>query len=123
MAKSHPSAASPSPSGCPRPSTRRRAPWQRQQSGGAGARTLHRRSAWCLLRRYYYNYYWFFDLDELLAASETIEPRPYGYGRWSVPFDDGGRHHIIGGTFDPARTTLYLSLENAGRVGITVVRR
>ena len=65
----------------------------------------------------YYNYYWFFDVDEILAATETYEPRPYAYGRWSVPFDDGGRHRIIGGTFDPATMTLYLSLENAGQVG------
>jgi len=65
----------------------------------------------------YYNYYWFFDVDEILAASETFEPRPYAYGPWPVPFDDGGRHHIIGGTFDPATMTLYLSLENAGQVG------
>lgn len=65
----------------------------------------------------YYNYYWYFDLDEILAAAETYEPRPYAYGRWSVPFDDGGRHHIIGGAIDQATSTLYLALANAGQVG------
>lgn len=65
----------------------------------------------------YDNYYWFFDLDEILAASEAYEPRPYAYGRWSVPFDEAGRHRILGGTFDEATRTLYVSLANAGQVG------
>jgi hypothetical protein len=64
-----------------------------------------------------YNYYWLFDLDTILAASAPHEPRPYAYGRFSVPFDDGGRHGIIGGTFDEAGGVLYLALENAGQVG------
>jgi hypothetical protein len=64
-----------------------------------------------------YNYYWFFDLDEILAADEVYEPRPYEYGRWSVPFDDGGAHEIRGGAFDPASRRLYLALEGAGQVG------
>jgi hypothetical protein len=65
----------------------------------------------------YYNYYWFFDLDEILGASASYEPRPYAFGRWSVPFDDGGEHRIIGGTFDDAARVLYLSLDAAGQVG------
>jgi hypothetical protein len=65
----------------------------------------------------YYNYYWFFDLDDILAASEPYEPRPYAFGRWSVPFDDGGEHRIIGGTFDESGRVLYLSLDAAGQVG------
>ena len=65
----------------------------------------------------YYNHYWFFDLDEILAASEPWEPRPYAFGRWSVPFDDGGRHAILGGTYDPEGHTLYLALDGAGQVG------
>lgn len=64
-----------------------------------------------------YNYYWFFDLDEILAAGEVWQPRPYAYGRWSVPFDDDGAHEIQGGAFDPVNATLYLALEGAGRVG------
>lgn len=64
-----------------------------------------------------YNYHWFFDLDEILAAGEVWEPRPYAYGRWSVPFDGDGQHEIQGGAFDPVNHTLYLALEGAGQVG------
>ena len=64
-----------------------------------------------------YNYYWLFDLDEIVGAEASSDPRPYAHGRWSVPFDDGGRHHIIGGTLDPATDTLYLALSEAGQVG------
>jgi hypothetical protein len=64
-----------------------------------------------------YNYYWLFDLDTILSASAPYAPRPYAYGRWSLPFDNGGRHKIIGGAFDPGSGTLYLCLENAGQTG------
>lgn len=64
-----------------------------------------------------YNYYWFFDVDEILAAKATHEPRPYAYGRWKVPFDGGHEHEIIGGTFDPKSGTLYFALGGAGQVG------
>ena len=64
-----------------------------------------------------YNYYWLFDMDEILAASEVYEPRPYAYDRWSVPFDDGGSHSIIGGAFNPVDRVLYLALGGAGQVG------
>ena len=65
----------------------------------------------------YSNYYWLFDLDELLAAESLSDPRPYDYGAWQVPFDDGGSHRIIGGAYDPEEGVLYLSLGNAGQVG------
>jgi len=60
---------------------------------------------------------WFFDVDEILAAENVYDPRPYAYGKWSVPFDDGGRHLVIGATFDPATSTLYVALESAAQVG------
>ncbi len=65
----------------------------------------------------YSNAYWLFDVDDILAADDTHLPRPYASGYWSVPFDDDGRHAIIGGTFDPGTATLYLALGNAGQVG------
>lgn len=65
----------------------------------------------------YYNYYWFFDVEEILSADEVHEPRPYDYGRWSVPFDDDGAHKIIGGAWNPDEQVLYLSLSNAAQVG------
>lgn len=64
-----------------------------------------------------YNYYWLFDVDEILAAKAPHEPRPYAHGRWSVPFDGGHQHEIIGGTLDPGSGTLYLALGGAGQVG------
>lgn len=64
-----------------------------------------------------YNYYWFFDLEEILAASELSDPRPYAFGRWSVPFDRDGAHEIIGGAYAADEDVLYLSLGGAGQVG------
>lgn len=64
-----------------------------------------------------YNYYWLFDLDEILDAENAYDPRPYAYGRWSVPFDGGHEHPILGGTYDPSRGILYVSLAGAGQVG------
>ena len=63
-----------------------------------------------------YNYYWFFDVDEILAASDVYEPRPYAYGKWSIPYDKNGEHLIIGGTFDDVTNTLYLALDGAAIV-------
>ena len=65
----------------------------------------------------YDNAYWLFDVHDILAADDVHLPRPYSYGTWSVPFDDGGSHRLIGGTFDQTDATLYLALENAGQVG------
>lgn len=65
----------------------------------------------------YYNYYWFFDVDEILAASDVSEPRPYAYGRWSVPFGEAGEHAIIGGAWAPDRGQLFLALDAAGQTG------
>jgi hypothetical protein len=65
----------------------------------------------------YYNYYWLFDVQEIIDAVEPYDIQPYAYGAWSVPFDDNGAHHIIGGTFDDGNGILYLSLSGAGQVG------
>ncbi|NOY91939.1 MAG: hypothetical protein GXP55_12150 [Deltaproteobacteria bacterium] len=64
-----------------------------------------------------YNYYWFFDVDEILAAENVYDPRPYAYGKWTVPFEDGGKHRVIGASFDPATSTLYVALQGAAQVG------
>ena len=64
-----------------------------------------------------YNYYWLFDVREILAASHMSDPRPYSYGRVSVPFDNEGNFKITGGTFDPDTGMLYLTLARAGSVG------
>lgn len=65
----------------------------------------------------YTNAYWLFDVDEILSASELSAPRPYAYGAWDVPFDEGGRHAIIGATLDAEGGVLYLALQNAAQVG------
>ncbi len=64
-----------------------------------------------------YNYYWLFDIDEILGADNVYDPRPYDYGKWSVPYDDGGANKVIGATFDPDGGVLYVALGNAAQVG------
>jgi len=64
-----------------------------------------------------YNYYWLFDVDEILAARNVSDPRPYDFGVWSLPYDDEGRYKIVGATFDPADGVLYVALGEAGQVG------
>ncbi len=64
-----------------------------------------------------YNYYWLFDVNDILNASSVHAPRPYDYGKLSIPFDQNGKLSVIGGSYDPSNNTLYLSLENAGQVG------
>lgn len=59
------------------------------------------------------NYYWFFNLDDILNAKKVYDPRPYAFGKISVPFDDHGSHQISGASFDPIDKTLYLSLYGA----------
>ena len=64
-----------------------------------------------------YNYYWFFDVREILAARNAYDPRPYAYGRWSVPFDRNGAHKIVGASFDPTEGVIYIPLGGAGQIG------
>lgn len=63
------------------------------------------------------NAYWLFDVNDILVADDVHLPRPYAFGEWSIPFDEDGEHEILGGAFDPATSTLYLSLSAAGQVG------
>ncbi|MBW2527627.1 MAG: hypothetical protein JRI23_25825, partial [Deltaproteobacteria bacterium] len=65
----------------------------------------------------YTNYYWLFDVEEILAADNVFDPQPYDYGVWDVPFDEGGRHAVIGATLDPQSGTLYVAIANAGQLG------
>ena len=46
-----------------------------------------------------------------------FDPQPYAYGIWDVPFDEGGRHEVIGATLDTDTETLYVALANAGQLG------
>ncbi len=64
-----------------------------------------------------YNYYWLFDVREILAAENAYEPRPYAYGRWSLPFDQDGAHKVVGATFDSAERVVYIALGGAGQSG------
>jgi len=65
----------------------------------------------------YTNYYWFYNVDDILSASELYEPRPYAYGSFDVPFDGDGTRPIIGATFDPTNNTLYLAVKDAAQLG------
>lgn len=64
-----------------------------------------------------YNYYWLYNIDDIVAANTVSDPRPYAFGKLSLPFDDNGEHKIIGGTVDTTSNTLYIALSNAGQVG------
>jgi hypothetical protein len=66
-----------------------------------------------------YQYYWLWDLADMVAVKEdeleSHAVRPYEYGRFDTPFQDGGFRPIGGGTFDPASGLLYLSVRGADR--------
>src|SRR5690606_21074811 len=65
-------------------------------------------------------YYWLFDLNDLLKVksgqvlSHTVVP--YGYGKLPGGYPSNGINPIIGATFDPARSLLYVSLEGGEAV-------
>lgn len=64
----------------------------------------------------YYQYYWLWDVNDLVAVRngtlESYEVRPYEYGIFSTPFENGTAQ-IGGGSFDPASGLLYLSIQKA----------
>jgi hypothetical protein len=64
-----------------------------------------------------YNYYWFFAIDEILAAENAYRPQQYTYGIWGIPYDNNGLNRILGGAIDNSSGTLYLTIENAAKVG------
>jgi len=65
----------------------------------------------------YSNYYWFYNVEDILSASELYQPKPYAYGSFDVPFDAEGKRPIIGATFDTTTKTLYLAVRNAAQLG------
>ena len=68
-----------------------------------------------------HTFYALFDLDEILAASNTWTPRPYEYGHFPTPFARYGNYTtpgqisdtIGGGAWDPASRRLYVTLPAA----------
>lgn len=60
-----------------------------------------------------YNYYWLFDVEDIL---DKRMPIPYDYGIWQLPFDQGGKHNIIGAAVDNENRRLYIALRAAGQV-------
>jgi len=67
------------------------------------------------------NYYWLYDVNDILAANNEFEPKPYEYGPLEVPFDtregQASTLTIIGATFDVSKKMLYLALKNAAQIG------
>jgi hypothetical protein len=51
-------------------------------------------------------------------ASEPWEVKPVSYGKWSHPYDEGGDVKVLGAVYDDKSATLYVSLKEAGQVGI-----
>jgi hypothetical protein len=64
-----------------------------------------------------YNYFWLFNIDDMRSAENPWDVRPVSYGKWSHPYDNGGRNRVLGATFDDTTSTLYLSVKDAARVG------
>ena len=64
-----------------------------------------------------YNYYWFWDMNDLLdvkaGAKLGHDVRPYAYGKFDVPFQNGSFQSIAGGSFDSGDGTLYFSVDRA----------
>lgn len=65
-----------------------------------------------------YPYYWLFDINDFdkvrkgqMASSDI---RPYGYGKFNVPFTKAGNWNpVSGGSYDETTGTLYLSIYKA----------
>ena len=64
-----------------------------------------------------YNYYWFYDINDILAAANPCDIRPYSHGIWNVPYDDNGNHKVTGATFDHEKNKLYVALRGAAQIG------
>ncbi len=65
-----------------------------------------------------YNYFWLYNIDDILSAEEPFLPRPFSYGKWSHPYDQSGSKQVIGATYDLENKRLFLSISEAGQVGI-----
>lgn len=63
----------------------------------------------------YDNFYWLFDMNDLLKVKAgkiaSYSVVPYAYGRMSVPYAKNGYNAFSGGTYDPAKGLLYVTLE------------
>ncbi len=63
-----------------------------------------------------YTYYWLWDVADLIAVKNgemnSYDVRPYDYGVFDVPFPT---RQIGGGSYDPDKQLLYLSLQRADR--------
>lgn len=63
----------------------------------------------------YANYYWLWDMNDLLKVKagqmNAYDVKPYAYGRFDRPYASNGFNPVLGGAFDEATNTLYLSLE------------
>jgi hypothetical protein len=66
----------------------------------------------------YYNYFWLYNVNDIANASEPWEVKPVSYGKWSHPYDEGGDVKVLGAVYDDKSATLYVSLKEAGQVGI-----
>ena len=60
-------------------------------------------------------FYWFFDLNDILDADHTNEPRPYAYGHYNNFYSPEGvpsgvMNTVNSGTWDEENKRLYLSL-------------
>jgi hypothetical protein len=64
-----------------------------------------------------YNYFWLFDINDIISADEPWLTRPISYGKWSHPYDKGGRHSVLGASYNGESSVLYISLREAGQVG------
>lgn len=63
----------------------------------------------------YANYYWLYDMNDLLKVKAGQIPSysvmPYAYGKLPSNYPQSGFNGILGATFDPAKSVLYMSLE------------
>jgi hypothetical protein len=60
-----------------------------------------------------YNYFWLFNVNDILSAENPSDPRPFSYGKWSMPFKGA----LIGAVADLSRDMLYITIKDAGRIG------
>ncbi len=63
-----------------------------------------------------YNYFWLFNIDDIVNAKQPWMVKPFSYGKWSHPYDNGGKRKIIGATYDIESRRLFLSISGAGRI-------
>jgi hypothetical protein len=64
-----------------------------------------------------YNFFWLFDINDITTAENSWEVQPISYGKWSHPYDNSGGNMVKGATYDHVNKKLYISLDNAAKVG------